>query len=116
MSYKRLNMKNGDVINDYHINYLQDAISKISSEGKNFKERLAVTLTKKGIPSSKDETFDTLMSKIDSLPSSKEQEPETIWPDIRENIESGHIRLLVKTGDWTEFFIQATTAARFIVD
>lgn len=116
MSYKRLNIKNGDVINDYHINYLQDAINKISSEGKDFKERLAITLTNKGIPSSKDETFDKLISKIDSLPNKKEQEPETIWPDIRQNIESGHIKLLVKTGDTVEFFVQATTASIVVVD
>lgn len=116
MPYERLNIKNGDVINDYHINYLQDAISKIASDEKDFRERLATMLTRKGIDAASNETFDTLLSKIDSLPNSKEKEPETVWPDIRQNIQSGHIRLLVKTGGTVEFFIQATTAATFIVD
>lgn len=116
MSYERLNMKNGDVINDYHINYLQNAISKISSEGKDFKQRLASTLTKKGVVATSDETFDTLLSKIDSLPNNKDKEPETVWPDIRDGIGSGHIRLLVKTGVPLDFFVQATTAATIIVD
>lgn len=116
MPYERLNIKNGDAINDYHINYLQDAISKISSEGKDFKQRLASTLTRKGVDATSNDSFDTLLSKIDSLPNSKEKESETVWPDIRDGIDSGHIRLLVKTGVPVEFYVQATTSARIVVD
>lgn len=116
MSYERLNMKNGDVINDYHINYLQDAISKIASEEKRFKERLASTLISKGLEASSTDTFDKLLSQIDSLPNSKVKEPETKWPDIRDGIESGHIRLLAKTGDTVKFYIKATKSAVAVVN
>lgn len=116
MPYERLNIKNGDVINDYHINYLQDAISTIASDKKDFKERLATMLTRKGVAAASNETFDSLLSKIDSLPNNITREPDTIWPDITKDIKPGHIRLLVKTGAITSFFVQATTAATFRVD
>ena len=116
MSYKRLNIKNGDIINDYHINYLQDAISKISSESKDFKENLALILTNKGIKASRDDSFKDLISKVNSLPDYVAQQKEPTWPDIRKNIKSGHIKLLVKTGGPVSFFIQATTPAKFVID
>lgn len=116
MSYKRLNIKNGDVINDYHINYLQDAISKISSESTNFKERLALILTNKGISATKNDSFEDLLLKVNTLSRCPEVEEETAWPDIRKDIQSKHIKLLFKSGAACGFSLELSSAAYVTVD
>lgn len=116
MSYKRLNIKNGDVINDYHINYLQDAISKISSEGKDFKERLAYVLTDKGIPAKKEDSYKDLLLKVNQLSNYPQAQTETAWPDIRQDIQSKHIRLLFKSGAACKFNLELSSSAQVIID
>lgn len=116
MSYKRLNIKNGDVINDYHINYLQDAISKISSEGTDFKERLAYVLTDKGISATKEDSYKDLLLKVNKLSHYPQAQEETVWPDIRQDIQSKHIRLLFKSGAACKFNLELSSSAQVIID
>lgn len=117
MSYQRLNIKNGDIINDYHINYLQDAISRIASEGKDFKEKLALILSNKGILASKEDSFEDLLLKINTLPNYiNQQQQDPVWPDIREDIKSGHIRLLMKAGGPCRFHLVSSSPAQAVVN
>lgn len=99
--YEKINLVNGDVLNDYHLNHLQEGILNIEKESKTFREKLIKILKAKGIPCSKDESFDLLAQKVNYLngsyvpnDSEGEEGEENSAIDIRKTVKSGEIQIV----------------------
>ena len=98
--YEKINLVNGDVLNDYHINHLQEGILNIEKDAKKFRQTLIKILKKKGIPCSEDESFDLLSQKVNYLngayvPNDSEgEEGENELIDIRKTVKSGQIQIV----------------------
>ena len=97
--YEKLNLTEGDVLSDFHINHLQEGILNIEKDAKRFRQSLIKILEAKGISCSEDESFDTLSQKVNLLngayvPNDEEGEEPQGLIDIRKEVKSGQVKLL----------------------
>lgn len=122
--YEKISLTNGDILNDYHLNHLQEGILNIEKESKNFRAKLIKILKAKGIPCSADESFDILAQKVNYLngsyvPNDSDgEEGENPAIDIRETVKSGQIQILftdITTGH-AEFRLWTGDGSQYSVD
>lgn len=121
--YEKLLLKNGDALNDFHINHIQEGIGKIDKDLDLFKEKVVKILKGKGVPASKNESLDELSQKINYLGTgyikNDSDNGELIEEiDIRETVQSGQIQLLCSdvTSGYVEILVWTKNGTQYSVD
>lgn len=116
MNYEFLNLKDGDVLTSEHINHLENGILELSSKAKYMKETMVNILGDKDIPASTDEELSEILRKFTYLrnPSMQEYEYSADLIDIKSDIESGTIRMVLTDQNAVKFKVMATNG--FVID
>lgn len=114
MSYKSLNLMDGDILTASHIRYLESGMKEIENEIDNMKTSLVNTLQDKGLNVNADESFSSICQKITTL--QKAPEIYEYTGDVIDitNVESDSIKMVFSDANngSVSFDIAATTGIK----
>ena len=96
MAYNRLQLSQGDVLSDVHINHMEDGIDNVVKQSDVFKKKMASIVSAKGIPTYETDSLDKIVHNINLLgvAVTHNDEVDENMIDIRKTCPSGCIQLL----------------------
>lgn len=117
--YTKLNLTNGDVLSDMHLNHIEEGITNIEQDVNEFKKKVSQIVSSKGIPTQETESLNDIVYKINQLSNNVSHEYDCgDLIDIRETIESGTIKMVcTDRGDGrVGFTVWTKDNSQYVVD